>query len=63
MGIVKAKKTFCLIALEYGYSGRDIGRYIGKDPAIVTRYGKEKASYGQEIKQIMASLSKVNSQV
>lgn len=62
-GIVKAKKIFCLTAIEYGYSGREISRYIGKDPAIITRYGKEKALYGQEVEQIIVRLSKVKSQV
>lgn len=61
--IVKAKKTFCLIALEYGHSGREIAMYIEKDPAIVTRYAKERVSYGQEIGLTIETLRKVNSQV
>lgn len=62
-GLVEAKRKFCLMALKYGYSGREIGRYMGKDPAIVTRYGKDKMLYEQEIEKITAHLSKVNSQV
>lgn len=62
-GLVKAKKLFCLMALKYGYSGREIGRYMGKDPAIVTRYGKAKMLYEKDVEKITAHLSKINSQV
>jgi hypothetical protein len=63
--IMKVKKIFCLVALEYGHRGREIAGYIEKDPAIVTRYGKEKLWYRAEIDFAIKTLNeeKVNSQV
>ncbi len=63
--VVKVKKIFCLTALEYGYLGKEVANFIEKDPAIVTRYGKEKLINLSEIESVMEELriNKVNSQV
>ncbi len=40
--IMMGTKLFSLIAKEYGYKGKEIAGYIQKDPAVVTRYLREK---------------------
>jgi len=37
------KKTFSVIADEYGYSGREIAAFVEKDPSVISRYLKKKA--------------------
>ncbi|MBI5055935.1 MAG: transposase [Nitrospirae bacterium] len=36
------RKLMSLAANEYGYKGRDVSRYLRKDPSIITRYLKER---------------------
>ena len=40
--IILGRRLLNLLAKEYGYKGKEIGQYIRKDPAIVTRDLKEK---------------------
>ena len=40
--IILGRRLLNLVAKEYGYKGKEIGQYIRKDPAIVTRDLKEK---------------------
>ena len=40
--IILGRRLLSLVAKEYGYKGKEIGQYIRKDPAIVTRDLKEK---------------------
>jgi len=62
---VKAKKIFCLIAHEYGYSGKETARFIEKDPAIVSRYIKQEKADFAEVELVIKALKRenVNSQV
>jgi REP element-mobilizing transposase RayT len=46
------KKVFCVLAHEYGYSGREIARFMHKDPALISRYLKQKKSLKKEIEKI-----------
>jgi REP element-mobilizing transposase RayT len=54
------KKLMVLIAKEYGHSGKEIAEYIHKDPAIVTRYSKERSKWENEIKKIEKALKEKN---
>jgi hypothetical protein len=56
------RKLFSMVALEYGYTGREIAEYIQKDPAIVTRYSKEKEDLKREVERVIKMIGNVNSQ-
>ena len=34
-----------IVANEYGYKGKEVARYLKKDPAIITRYLKERNEF------------------
>ena len=36
--VMNAKKSLSLIAIEYGYRGKEIAEFLQKDPAAITRY-------------------------
>jgi putative transposase len=65
--IASARKLMCLVAKEYGYKGREISEYLGKDPAVITRYLKSKSQWEKEIAAILETLKRgrgnVNKQV
>lgn len=62
--IMLCRKLFSLVAREYGYKGKDIAGHIRKDPAVVTRYLKEKRELETEIKRLIEGLrANVNKQV
>jgi len=37
-GVMEGRRLFSLVGREYGYKGREIAEYLGKDPAAVTGY-------------------------
>ncbi len=47
------RKLFSLVAREYGYKGKEIAGYIQKDPAVITRYLKEKEDLDVEIERVI----------
>lgn len=49
----KGKKMFCIVAHEYGYSGREIALFINKDPGLVSRYIKERNKMKKELLKIL----------
>jgi putative transposase len=60
------RKLMGLAAHEYGYKGRDVAKYLRKDPAIITRYLKERNNLTKETGQIFRLLNgntNVNRQV
>lgn len=64
--ILTGRKVFSLVASEYGYKGREIARHIRKDPAVITRYLRERHLLREEVEQIVKRLKKrwnVNKQV
>lgn len=64
--ILSGRKVFSLVASEYGYKGKEIARYIRKDPAVITRYLKEGSSLREEVEKVVKHLIKktnVNKQV
>lgn len=56
-----------LAAKEYGYKGKEIGLYIRKDPAVITRNLKEKKQLEKEIEKVIEAIRNkrlhVNNQV
>lgn len=62
--IMLGKKLFSLVAREYGYKGTEISEYIHKDPAVVTRYLREKEDFGAEVERVIERIRvNINSQV
>jgi REP element-mobilizing transposase RayT len=55
-GILTGRKVFSLVASAYGYKGREIARYLRKDPAVITRYLKEKNSFIEEVEGVVKRL-------
>ncbi|MEW6418686.1 MAG: transposase [Nitrospirota bacterium] len=54
--ILIGRKLMTFVAKEYGYKGKDIAKYINKDPVVVTRYLKERNNFTEEIEKICSSL-------
>lgn len=50
------RKLFSLVSKEYGYKGKEIAEYIRKDPAVITRYLKEKGNYEGEVEKVIKTL-------
>ncbi|MBI5746340.1 MAG: transposase [Nitrospirae bacterium] len=62
--IMIGRKLFSLIAKEYGYKGKEIAGYIQKDPAVVTRYLREKGDLRAEVERVIERIiANVNRQV
>jgi putative transposase len=61
------RRLLSLVATEYGYKGKEIGLYIRKDPAIVTRDLKEKVQLEREMEKVFQVIrdkrAHVNNQV
>lgn len=51
------RKMMALLAEGYGYKRKEIAEFLGKDPAVVTRYLREKQSLCEEMESIMKILS------
>jgi hypothetical protein len=52
------KKMMSLVAHEYGYKGIHIADFINKDPVVVTRHLKERATWEKEIEGVVAALKR-----
>jgi len=51
--ITLGRKLLSIVAKEYGYKGKEIGQYIRKDPAVVTRDLKEKGKLEKEMGKVI----------
>jgi len=51
------RKIITLIADEYGYKRKEIAEFMEKDPAVVTRYLRERQSLALEMESVMKILS------
>lgn len=56
--ITTVRKLMSFVAKEYGYKGKEIAKYINKDPVVVTRYLKERNNFREEVERICSSLKK-----
>ena len=65
--LASGRKLMCLVAKEYGFKGKEISEYLGKDPAVITRYSKFKDQWKKEIGILLEELKRergnVNKQV
>jgi len=51
--ITLGRRLLSLVAKEYGYKGKEIGQYIRKDPAVITRDLKEKEQLEKEMERVV----------
>ncbi|MBI5212130.1 MAG: transposase [Nitrospirae bacterium] len=61
--LTAAKNMISLVASEYGYKNKEVAEYIGKDPMVVTRHLKERASFRGEIERVVDYLKGVKGNV
>ena len=50
------RKLMSLVANEYGYKGKDVAKYLRKDPAIITRYLKGRNNLRKEAEELFMLL-------
>ena len=51
--ITLGRRLLSLVATEYGYKGKEIGLYVRKDPAVITRDLKEKGQLEKEMEKVI----------
>ena len=54
--ISTGRKVFSQVAKAYGYKGKEIAAYTRKDPAIITRYLKDKTEHKSEAEKVIKIL-------
>jgi putative transposase len=54
--ITLGRRLLNLVAKEYGYKGKEIGQYIRKDPALVTRDLREKGKLKKEMGKVISAM-------
>jgi hypothetical protein len=52
------RKLFSLVGSEYGYKGKEMAEYIRKDPAMITRYLKDRKNSEAEVERLMRMITK-----
>jgi len=50
------RRLLSLVANEYGYKGKEIGQYILKDPAIISRDLREKRQLEEEREKVLEAI-------
>jgi len=55
-GVMEGRRLFSLVGREYGYKGREIAEYLGKDPAAVTGYVRRGQDLGDEMEKLILFL-------
>lgn len=56
--ISMGRKLMSFAAKEYGYKGKEIAKYMRKDPVAITKYLKERSNFIKEVEDICDSLRK-----
>jgi len=54
--VMNAKKSLSLIAIEYGYRGKEIAEFLQKDPAAITRYLRNLKGVHEAVANIISLL-------
>lgn len=54
--ITTGRKLMSFVAKEYEYKGKEIAKYMRKDPVVITRYLKERNNFSEEVEKICSSL-------
>ena len=52
-GVMEGRRLFSLVGREYGYRGREIAEYLGKDPAAVTGYLRKEEHLGDKTERLI----------
>jgi len=55
-GVMEGRRLFSLVGREYGYKGREIAEYLGKDPAAVTGYMRREQDLGDKMERLILFL-------
>ena len=50
------RRVMSLVAKDYGYKGQDVGRYLWRDPSVITRYLEKVNQLGNEVESIHVKL-------
>lgn len=61
--ISSGRKLTSLVAKEYEYKGQEIAEYLQKDPAIITRYFKEREEFKMQMDRVLKTLVERKSNV
>jgi len=56
--VISTGKVFSQVARAYGYKGKEIAAYTRKDPAIITRYLKDKTEHKIEAEKVIEILKR-----
>ena len=55
----RARGLMSLVAKQYGYKGREVAEYLGRDPSVITRYVEEGNRLGTVVENIHAELLEI----
>jgi len=58
--IVRARRVFSVAAVESGYSGKEVARFLGQDPASISRKLAAYEEVKSEVNAILGRLEKTN---
>ena len=56
---MEGRKLFSLAGREYGYKGKEIAEFLGKDPAAVTGYLRRGQDLRAKMKRLILCLNAV----
>jgi REP element-mobilizing transposase RayT len=59
-GVTECRKLFILISKEYGYRGKEIADYIGRDPAIISMALKDRSQLADDMERVIRSMRNLN---
>ena len=54
----KARSVFSLVARDYGYKGADIGKFLKRDPASITKYSYKREEVEETLRRVFSVLEK-----
>jgi hypothetical protein len=52
------RRLFSIAASEYGYKGKDIGAFLHKDPAMISRHMGSKEALKEDAAGFLTSIKK-----
>lgn len=56
--IAKCRRLFSIAASEYGYKGKDIGEFLGKDPAMISLHIGSKETLKEDVSSFLKTIGK-----
>ncbi len=55
-----SRKLFILVAIEYGYRGKEIAKFLRRDPAVISQALKENNGFDKDVKMLIEALKYLN---